>query len=460
VAGHGSKGSLEDGKIPGGRRGSKGHVKGLDDVTLENRKRKEEAMRKAKGLTLMVFLMVLGFSIGFMSVQSQAAEDMIRIGAIVSFTGEGAEMGIENQRTISVAETLLNGMGGIQGYPVSVTIVDGASDPAVFATKAHRLVEDVKAIAGIGGNDISFATAAGEVFQKSRTAFADIGGTTPTIPLVGDFMFMTPVPDNDQGRAVAKYAVEELKLDTFAIFKDVASAYGTKLTEYFIHFTKHFTGKDDPVPLVLTYQTGDSDYSAQLTRLKAEAEKLGIQAVVLPTWPRDAPRIAKQARDLGINIRLIGTDGVDTSALVEVGGEAVEEMIFSTHFHADQPGLPEMANHFVKEYRERYGNDPGAFGTMGYDALMLMAESISAVIDEKGKDWWNQASLEDKRVATRDKLQSVTFKWTTQSFSFTPEGWPRRGVVWKQVKNGEREFYHFQPYESFTPAGIEVLPFK
>lgn len=417
-------------------------------------------MKRGKALSSTVLLVILGLAISFTPARAEAPKELIKIGAIVSFTGEGAEMGIENQRTISVAETLLNGRGGIQGYPVSVTIVDGASDPAVFATKAHRLVGEVRVIAGIGGNDISFATAAGEVFQRDRTAFADIGGTTPTIPLVGDFMFMTPVPDNDQGRAVAKYAVEELKLDTFAIFKDVASAYGTKLTEYFIYFTKHFTGKDNPVPLVLAYQTGDSDYSAQLTRLKAQAKKLGIQAVVLPTWPRDAPRIAKQARDLGIDLRFVGTDGVDTTALIEVGGEAVEGMIFSTHFHVDQPGLPEMAKLFVEEYRKRYGDDPGAFGTMGYDALMLMAESISAAIDEKGKDWWERASLEEKRLATRDKLQSVKFQWTTQSFSFTPEGWPRRAVVWKIVKNSKRQFYHFQPYESYTPAGINVLPFK
>jgi branched-chain amino acid transport system substrate-binding protein len=417
-------------------------------------------MKKAKALILTVFLVMLGLGVSFTIAQAEAPKSLIRIGAIVSLTGEAAEMGIENQRTISVAETLLNGMGGIHGYPVSVTIVDGASDPAVFATKAHRLVDDVEVVAGIGGNDISYATAAGEVFQKNKTPFADIGGTTPTIPLVGDFMFMTPVPDNDQGRAVAKHAVERLKMETFAIFKDVASAYGTKLTEYFIYFTKHFTGKDDPVPLVLTYQTGDSDYSAQLTRLKAEAKKLGIQAVVLPTWPRDAPRIAKQARDLGIDLPFVGTDGVDTSALIEVGGAAVEGMIYSTHFHVDQPGLPEMAKLFVDEYQKRYGEDPGAFGTMGYDALMLMAESISAAIEEKGKDWWDKASLEERRLATRDKLQSIRFQWTTQSFGFTPEGWPRRAVVWKAVKNGKQIFHHFQPYDSYTPAGINVLPFK
>ena len=387
-------------------------------------------MKGFKVLTAIMFCSALALILWLTPAD---AKKPIQIGAIVELTGEAAEMGVENQYTIEVAESLLNAQGGIEGYPVKVVIVDGGSDPAMFATKAHRLLGDKQGIAGIGGNDISFATAAGEVFSKAKAPYADIGGTTPTIPLISDFMFMAPGPDNDQGRAVAKYVVEKLGYNTFAIFKDVASAYGTKLTEYFIYYAKIFTKKDNPVPLVLSYQTGDTDYSAQLTKLKAKAKQLGIQAIILPTWPQDAPTIAKQARSLRINLPLIGTDGVDTSALTEVGGESVEGMIFSTHFHPDQPGLPEMAKKFVVEYRKKYKEDPGAFGTMGYDALMIMAEAVSAVIKGKGAAWWDKASLAEKRLATRDALLSVKFKWTTQPFGFTKEGWPRKGL--RRLKN-------------------------
>ena len=405
-------------------------------------------------------VLAIGLILGLMAVPAVAAKEPIKIGAIVELTGDAAEMGIENQYTIEVAESLLNAGGGIEGYPVKVVIVDGGSDPAVFATKAHRLLDSEKVIAGIGGNDISFATAAGEVFAKSKTPYADIGGTTPTIPLISEFMFMAPGPDNDQGRAVAKYVVEKLGYNTFAIFKDIASAYGTKLTEYFIHFAKHFTGKENPVPLVITYQTGDTDYAAQLTRLKSQIKKLGIQAIILPTWPQDAPTIAKQARDIGIDLPLIGTDGVDTTALTDVGGDSVEGMVFSTHFHADQPNLPEMAEKFVVAYRKKHSEDPGAFGTMGYEALMIMTEAIQAVIKEKGSAWWDKADLAEKRLATRDALLKVKFAATTQSFSFTKEGWPRKGQIWKVVKNGKREYHDFQSYESFTPQGLETMPFK
>lgn len=388
-----------------------------------------------------------------------AEKEPIKIGVIVSITGEAAEMGIENKRTIDVAVDLLNAKGGIKGYPVKAIVLDGQSKPAVFATKAHRLLEAFKVVGAIGGNDISYATAAGEVFQDAKTPFLDIGGTTATIPLVGDYMFMSPIPDNDQGRAVAKYIYEKFGYDTVAIFKDVGSAYGTKLTEYIIHFLKGFTGKENPVPLVLSYNTGDSDYLAQLTRLKSNISKLGIQAIILPTWPQDAPKIAKQARELAINLPLVGTDGVDTSALTEVGGDAVEGMIFSTHFSASQPGLTGFAKEFVEEYIKKEGEEPGAFGTMGYDAFMILAETISLVIEQEGEEWWDNASLADKRIVIKDGLLKVKTTWTTQPINFVSEGWPKRGLVWKVIKDGAQNFYDFQTYESYTPEGIETFPF-
>jgi len=402
-------------------------------------------------ITVMFFILISS-AIG-------AEKEPIKIGVIVSITGEAAEMGIENKRTIDVAVDLLNAKGGIKGYPVKAIVLDGQSKPAVFATKAHRLLEAFKVVGAIGGNDISYATAAGEVFQDAKTPFLDIGGTTATIPLVGDYMFMSPIPDNDQGRAVAKYIYEKFGYDTVAIFKDVGSAYGTKLTEYIIHFLKGFTGKENPVPLVLSYNTGDSDYLAQLTRLKANISKLGIQAIILPTWPQDAPKIAKQARELAINLPLVGTDGVDTSALTEVGGDAVEGMIFSTHFSASQPGLTGFAKEFVEEYIKKEGEEPGAFGTMGYDAFMILAETISLVIEQEGEEWWDNASLADKRIVIKDGLLKVKTTWTTQPINFVSEGWPKRGLVWKVIKDGAQNFYDFQTYESYTPEGIETFPF-
>ena len=71
----------------------------------------------------------LCLSLTFLLIPNALAKEPIKIGAIVELTGEAAEMGIENQQTIEVAESLLNAQGGIGGYPLKVVIVDGGSDP-------------------------------------------------------------------------------------------------------------------------------------------------------------------------------------------------------------------------------------------------------------------------------------------------------------------------------------------
>jgi len=387
-------------------------------------------------------------------------KEPIKIGVICNYTGDCAELGVEEHKLLVVAEDLLNAKGGIHGYPVNLTIVDGQSKPAVHATKAYRLIESEKVVIGIGGDDISYATASGEVFQQAKVPYMSTGASTPTCSLVGDYMAMIWRPDNDCGRGIAKYVYEKIGYNKVTIFKDVASAYGTKLTEYFIYYFKEFTGDEDPVPLVLAYNTGDTDYTAQLTRLKANMDKLGIQAVILPTWPRDAPKIVKQARELELDIPMIGTDGVDTSALTEVGGDSVEGMIFATLFAPEQPGITEVAQENMIEYEKRYNEKMGAYAASAYDAFMVSVESIKAVIDEKGAEWWDSASLADKRKAVRDKMFSITMQWTIEPLKFTPEGWPKRANIWKIVKNGERVFYDSQTYDEYTPEGIELMPFK
>jgi hypothetical protein len=63
-------------------------------------------------------------------------------------------------------------------------------------------------------------------------------------------------------------------------------------------------------------------------------------------------------------------------------------------------------------------------------------------------------------MAIKDALLKIESTWTTQPTSFSGEGWPQKGLVWKIVKDGKQNFYDFQTYASYTPEGIETLPFK
>ena len=112
-------------------------------------------------------------------------------------------------------------------------------------------------------------------------------------------------------------------------------------------------------------------------------------------------------------------------------------------------------------YKETYEEEIDASAAMGYDAFMIIAKGIYDLIGEKGDEWWDTASLTEKRIALRDAIASVdTGTWTTAPVSFSPEGWPTRNYVWKLVKGGERILFDYQTYDEYTPEGINVLPFK
>ena len=372
----------------------------------------------------------------------------IKLGVILELTGFGAEMGIEGKQCAEVAVALRNDSGGIAGHPIELQIIDGQSDTVAFQSAAVRLSGE-GILAAIGANEISFTQAAGAEYQKAGIVWVDCGGTTPTIPEIGDYNFMIPVPDNDQGRGVAAFVFKKLGYDTVAIFKDIGSAYGTELTNYFIQYFKEFTGKENPVPLVLTYQAGDVDYTSQLTKLRADAGKLGIQAVILPTWPRDAPTIALQARAMGISLPLVGTDGVDTSALTEVGGASVEGMVYSTHFHYENMATAQVTG-FVDRFMRTFGTPPGAFGTMAFDAISVVLEALEKNITDMGDAAWSALSLAQKRTLLRDTLTTGTFTSATQTIKFNSLRQPQRGLTWVIVRDGVRHFYAFQPYADYA----------
>ncbi len=397
-----------------------------------------------------ILSMVITIVLSLVCVFSGYAQDKneIVIGSIWSQVGIAAPLGQAGLRGSQLSVDRINAQGGIFGYPVKLYNIDGQSDQTVISNAAIRLTEEIKVVAVCGLTDDSLVSAAGPIFQSHKTPFLDGTATTPTITEIGDYIFMTPFGDNDQGRAVAKYAVK-LGYKKAATIKDNASAYSIALTGFFEESFKEFTGDPNAIVLQETYQTGDEDYTAQLTRIRLRRKDIDV-IVIVPPFPKDGPVIAKQARKLGIDLPLILTDGADDVTLTEVGGEAVEGAIVSTHFSISKPGTT-VGEEFVKMYREKHGSDPGAFESLGFDAVQLIIGSIQTI----GKEKWDSYSLEQRRTAIRDTLQAEKFTNTTAPISFPDPATakyprvPQKPVVFLEVKDGQRVYRETLPPEEF-----------
>ncbi len=393
-------------------------------------------------------LLALGLCVGFAAGaraadDKPAANDEIVLGSIWDQVGIAAPVGQSALRGSQVAIELLNEEGGIFGRPVRLYNIDAQSDPTLIANAAVRLANELKVPAAMGLEDDSLASAAGPIFQKEGTVLLVGTATTPSVPGMGDYVFLNAFGDDVQGKAAAKYAASNLGWKKVAVIWDSASAYSTDITKFFVDAFKEYTNDPDAIVHEEMYQTGDTNFTAQLTRLKQALAKQNIDGILLaPPFPQDAPIIAKQMASLGIKLPVLLTDGGDDQSVIEVGGPAVEGFIVSTHFAADNP-MTDNGNKFVAKYREMFKAEPGAFESLGYDAVRTLAEAIASIGQEK----WDSMDLAAKRAAIRDAIQNTKFTTTTLPKSYPDPAtakYPRvsvKPIIFKVFKDNDRVFH-------------------
>lgn len=323
-------------------------------------------MKKNSIVSVVTFILLVLFSLNVC-----AGADNIKFGGIFNLTGHQASMDNPARNGAALAIKEINAKGGILGKQIEFIVEDGKSDQTAVTNATEKLVSIYKVNVLLGLADTNYVLAAGGIAQKNKVPFLDVGGTMPSIPdLVGDYQFMACFGDNVQAAAEARFAYDVLKARTAWLFIDTASDFAVTLADF---FRETFLALGGKVLLEDTYQTGDVDLRAQITRLK----NLNPQPDILVT-PTDASMsglVVKQIREMGIDIPIISGDGFDTPLLIEVAGELADKVYFTTHvsFGSDDP----IVQNFIAAYKKEYNREPeSAFASLGYDAVYLLADAI------------------------------------------------------------------------------------
>src|SRR5205823_3077468 len=191
--------------------------------------------------------------------------------------------------------------------------------------------------------------------------------TNPNVTKKGNYIFRVCFTDPYQGKALAAFVRDNLHLTNAAILKDNKNDYSVGLAEF---FTKAFTASGGKIIAEQSYSGGDTEFRPQLTAIKnAKPEVL-----FLPGFYTDVGQIAIQARDLGINIPLVGGDGWDSPTVIQIGGKSIDGSYFSDHYFVGDPRP--IVKRFVAEINKRSGKNPDANSALGYDALYVLANAI------------------------------------------------------------------------------------
>jgi branched-chain amino acid transport system substrate-binding protein len=297
-----------------------------------------------------------------------ALPDVIKIGVNETMTGWGAAYGDMTWKGIQLAHEV---RPEVLGKKVELVLVDNKSEKSESAIAAQRLVEVEKVAAVIGVNSSSMSMAQNEVLEKAKVVSMATAATNPLVTQGKSYAFRAAFIDPFQGDAGAKFAVEELKAKTAVLLVDIALDYPVGLANYFRSAFIKYTENEKSILAYFSFQTGDRDFTAQLTQIKA----LNPDIVFAPNEYAELGAILQQAKQLGITSKFLAGDSADVPELVQIAGENAEGFFYTAQFHPDAFTNPESKT-FVDGFRAKYGIDPETFSVTGYDGYMLLLDAI------------------------------------------------------------------------------------
>jgi branched-chain amino acid transport system substrate-binding protein len=302
------------------------------------------------------------------------AADEVVVGHVASLTGDTATFGVSAEEGIRLALDEINQKGVLGGKKIKVITEDDRSLGDEAKTACEKLITRDNVCAILGEIASSRSIAMAPVCEDAKVPMLSPGSTNPKVTEGFDYVFRNCFIDPFQGTAMATFAMDPapkgLGMKKFAVLYPVNSDYGVGLKTYFEEAVKKRGGQI--VEEEAYTEKTDTDFRAQLTKIKAS----NPEAIFDSGYYTEAGLIAKQARQLGITVPLLGGDGWDSDQTVKIGGDAVEGCYFSNHYSPDED-RPEVKK-FVADYKAKYnGKVPDAMAILGYDAMRIMADAIN-----------------------------------------------------------------------------------
>ena len=325
-----------------------------------------------------------------------AATGPIKVGEFASMTGSEATFGQSSHEGTLLAVDHLNAAGGVLGRKMELLMEDDQSQAGQPATVVRKLIARDGVVAVLGEVASSRSLEAAPICQQSQIPMISPSSTNPKVTAVGDYIFRVCFIDPFQGTVMANFARHTLHLKKVAVLTDVKSDYSLGLAKF---FKEGFIADGGAIVAEQNYSSGDKDFSAELTALKA----VNPDGIFIPGYYTEVGLIALQAKQLGLNVPLLGGDGWESSSLIPIGGAALEGDYFSTHYSPEDTS-PAVQD-FVKAFRAKYNETPNAMAALGYDSAMILADAMKRAGTTDG------AKVRDALAATKD-FQGVTGKIT------------------------------------------------
>ncbi|NPA06547.1 MAG: ABC transporter substrate-binding protein [Chloroflexi bacterium] len=358
----------------------------------------------------------------------------IKIGHIAPLTGDIPKVGENGQRAMEMWLEEIGGKINVGGteYQVEVITEDNESKAESAAAAATKLITEDQVLAIIGPYASKQAIPAGEVADNNKTPMISPWSTNPRTTKDRPYVFRAAFLDDFQGQVLAQFAKDEFGAQKVAVLYDVASDYPKGLAEY---FKKAAEDLGMEVVAFESFTTGDKDFSAQLTNIINS----GADVLFTPQYYNEVPLIVKQAKQLGWDKPILGSDSWGSSELMKLCGDDCVGYYFSTHWAVG--GAKGKAKEFIDKFTAKYGEPPDDVAALAWDSAHLLQTAIERCGQLTG-------DLAKDRKCIRDALASIPeFEGVTGRMRFNEQGDPIKCAIIVRIN----ENHEFEQYKMVCP---------
>ncbi len=371
-------------------------------------------------LALMVTALIAGFSACDDSdpgetPQIEGFSGEISIGLVNPATGRLASVGLELENGFELALEEINN-SQFDNTKFKFITEDDKSTVEGAVEAFNKLISQDGVSVIMGPASSSATEAAFPIAQENRVVAMSATSAARGLSAIGDYVFRTILTTDVLIRSGIEVTQAKLRYQSAAIIYDEVDLFSADGAEI---MKEALTANDVEILTTQTFQSGDIDFSAQLTRIK----DLDPDTIFVSALPPDKPEILIQARQLGILDSVSFIINTLTTADVQSAGDAAEGTIAFTSWDktANTPGNQA----FIQNYRAKYRIEPNIWAAQSYATVDILAKAIT---DAQSTD----------ATAIRDALANITdFDTVLGKFSFNAIGDAGYDPIVLIVENGQ-----------------------
>jgi branched-chain amino acid transport system substrate-binding protein len=313
-------------------------------------------------------------------------KEPIKFGVIGSYTGPNAKPGQSMKQGVSLAVDEINKAGGIKGRQITALYEDDASVPAQSVSATEKLINKDEVAFLIGTFNSATTLADMKIIERDKTPMLVPIAVAIQITESGNkWVFRNSATNPMQAEQLMSYIYKETKQRKFAVIHENTD-YGKGL----MLAVEEYIKKNGGSMVAESYSIGDTDFYAQLTKIKNNAP----EGLIICGNLSEGSQITRQFKELGLKAQLYGFGGLSSFDFNNVAAGSNEGLIATSYFESTSPNP--LAQNFIKAYKEKFNVEPDMFAAAIYESVYIAKDAIEKLGDTK--------DIAGFRVALRDQL--------------------------------------------------------